>query len=191
MPSTLSLNNKAIFTAFRGFILGLLDVSERHVVRGLGNRVSKPKGGFIAVTPILKAGLATNETVYVPPEDPTGEALPDDGPLFGTKQTKRSIRYDIQIDCYGPDADEWSTIIATMFRDEYGCRMLAPVMQPLHSTDPLQAPLTNAEQQYEQRWMITASVQINPVITTAMEFSDSVGIEVINATEIQEPDEQP
>ena len=182
MAATLSINNKAIFTAFRAFILGLLDVSEHNVVRGLGNRVSTPKEGFIAITPILKAGLATNETTYIQPEE---------GALIGTKEAKKSTRYDIQIDCYGVNADEWSTIITNMFRDEYGCRMLAPLMQPLYSTDPMQMPLTNAEQQYEQRWMITATVQINPVVTTEINFLDSVEINVINATQIPENEEQP
>ena len=82
---------------------------------------------------------------------------------------------DVQIDCYGPASSEWSDILTTLLRDNVGCLALAPACQPLYADDPIRAPLTNAEIQYEDRWIVTARLQYNPVVTTAQDYATALG----------------
>jgi hypothetical protein len=41
-------------------------------------------------------------------------------------------------------------------------------------------PLISGEQNYVQRWTITAELQYNPITTTPMEFFDAQGTTTLN-----------
>jgi len=159
----ISISQDVLFIKLRAFILSLIPDVE--VIQGLGNRVPMALGGFIAITPGDQERLSTNETTY---------------DVNGNREVKRSTKYGIQIDCYGPDSSDWATTIETMFRDPYGCDMLAPECQPLYCDQPRQSALTNGEENYEQRWVLTAMLQFNPTITVPQEYAD-----VLTATLIE------
>lgn len=156
MTATVTPTQTDLFTALRSFIMGLIACE---VVQGLGNGVPMPLGGFIALTAMYRNRLSTNVDNY-----------PDPTPTTGSKTARQAVQVTVQIDCYGPDSGDWSTILSTMLRDEYACLAMAPSVQPLHADDPKSMPLTNGEQQYEQRWTLTALFQVNPVVSTAMQF---------------------
>lgn len=42
--------------------------------------------------------------------------------------------------------------------------------------DPKMMPLIDGEAQYEQRWVITAVLQYNPVVSTPMQFFDAATV---------------
>jgi len=164
MVATVSPTQSAVLTALRSFILGLISCE---VVQGIDNNVSMPKGGFILMAPLFNTRLSTNTHTY---SDPT--------PTTGIRVAAQAKKYTVQLDCYGPDAEEWADILSTMLRDEYGCKALGPAVQPLHADDPKMVPLVNGEQNYEQRWVVTAELQYNPTISIAQQFFDvaEVGI---------------
>lgn len=170
MTAVVSLVQKDIYTALRTFILGLITCE---VVDGLDNGVPMPTGPFIAITALYLNRIETNINSY---SDPT--------PTTGTTNTELHAQYAIQIDVYGPLSSDWASIIVTMFRDEYGCDSLAPNVQPLYADDPKQIPIVDGEENYEQRWMITANLQYNPVIQTPMQFftTATVGIIEVDAS---------
>lgn len=155
-----------LFTALRSFIMGLIACE---VVQGLGNGVPMPRDGFIAMTPINQNRLATNVDTY---SDPT--------PTTGTKNSKQAVQHTVQIDCYGPLSGDWAAILSTMLRDEYACLAMAPNVQPLHADDPRMAPLTDGENQYEQRWILTALFQVNPVVSTPMQFAAALNVGIVD-----------
>ena len=162
MAATVNPTQSAVFTALRSFILGLISCE---VINGIDNNVPMPRGGFIVITALFNTRIATNAHAFA---DPT--------PTTGTTTTTQPTQHTVQVDCYGSDAAEWAAILSTMFRDEYGCLALAPNVQPLYADDPKMIPLITGEQEYLQRWMITAHLQYNATITIAQQFFDQAGV---------------
>lgn len=162
---TVSPSQSVVMTALRSLILSLITCE---VIQGLGNGVPMPLGEFIAMTPLFQNRISTNVDTYA---DPT--------PTTGTKAAQQSVQYTVQIDCYGPDSSDWAAILSTMLRDEYACLSMAPDVQPLSADDPKMMPLIDGEQQYEQRWTVTALLQYNPVTATPMQFFDQANVGIV------------
>ena len=71
-------------------------------------------------------------------------------------------------------------IVSTLLRDTYGCDFLRPhLVQPLYTGDPRQLPLVTGEQQYLQRWMLGATLQFNPTVSTSQQFADIVDVTLV------------
>lgn len=156
-----------VYTALGNFIVAMLGLSVGQVVQGYPNRVPMPVGPFVLMTAMLKKRLRTNVDNYNPTTDPA--------PAPGPVTSEMGQQVDIQLDCYGPLSSDWSDILVTLLRDDTGCEALLPSCQPLYADDPIRAPLTNAEMQYEDRWIITARIQYNPITTTAQEYATALG----------------
>lgn len=166
MTATVTPSLEAIFTVLGGFITGLIGCE---VVRGLQNGVPMPKRPFISMTELFQNRLSTNVSAY---NDPVTQV--------GARSTMQPTQYTIQVDCYGPDSGDWATILTTMFRDPYGCDQLGPDVSPLYADDPRQAPLINGEENYERRWVITAVMQYNPVVSIPQQFAGALEAGIIN-----------
>lgn len=166
MTATAAPSQSVVMTALRSLILSLITCE---VIQGLGNGIPMPLGAFIAITPLFQTRLSTNVDSYT---DPT--------PTTGMKAAQQSVQYTVQIDCYGPDSSDWAAILSTMLRDEYACLSMAPDVQPLSADDPRMAPLIDGEQQYEQRWTITALLQYNPVVSTPMQFFTQANVGLVD-----------
>lgn len=162
-----------VLTALRSFILSLVTCE---VIQGLGNGVPMPIGGFIAVTPLFQSRLSTNQPSFA---DPT--------PTTGTRTATQAMQATFQIDCYGVNSADWSNILSTAWRDDLAVDALAPVASPLYCDDPKMIPLTDGEQQYEQRWTITAALQYNPALTTPMQFFTQAQVSALNSVDAAYP----
>jgi hypothetical protein len=88
----------------------------------------------------------------------------------------RSNSITVQLDVYGPGSTDNAQVIATLFRDQYGCDALGPNVQPLYCDDGRQMPLINGEMQYQDRWTLMATMQANPAISTPAQFTRNVSI---------------
>lgn len=157
-------DHTALFVAVRAFLLTLVPPGVE-VVDGLDNSVPMPVDPFIQVTPSAQARLATNHSVQLVSQE---------------RAVKMPTRYNVIMDCYGPDSSDWATTIVAMWRDPYGCEALAAVGAPLYSTDPTQIPLVNGEENYEQRWTITALLQFNPVVTVPQQSATVLDIDLVS-----------
>ena len=175
MPATIDLTEQAVFVGLRAFVLDVLPLPANQVVKGQQNRVPMPTGpNFVVLTPTGRAQLATTARTYEPTDDPA--------PAVGQRGTQRQTRLDIQIDVYGPTAAENVQIVSTLLRDAYGCDFLrSRKVQPLYCNDPRQLPLVTGEQQYLQRWMLGATLQFNPTVSTSQEFADIVDVTLVEA----------
>lgn len=156
-----------VYTKLGAFVAAMLGLDPGQVVQGYPNRVAMPLGPFVLMTGITKKRLRTNVDNYQSTTDPA--------PAPGPVTAEQGQQITVQLDCYGPQASDWSDILSTLLRDNVGCLALAPVCQPLYADDPIRAPLTNAEMQYEDRWIVSALIQYNPVTTTAQEFATALG----------------
>lgn len=164
-----------VITALGNFIVALFGLKNVQVVRGYPNRVPMPPTvppagypvGFVVMTEMNKKRLRTNIDNFVSTSNPA--------PAPGPVTSEQGQQLDVQIDVYGPNSSEWSDILTTLLRDNIGCLALAPTCQPLYADDPIRGPITDAEEQYEDRWIVTARLQYNPVTTTAQTYATVVG----------------
>lgn len=159
----------ALFIKLRAFLLTVVP-SGTEVVRGINNRVPQPAGNHIVITPLFERRLRTNVTTY-----------DDDGSAGGFKNLEQGTECHVQFDYYGALAADWSAMVSTVFRDEYGVAALAPDCSPLYIDDARQMALVTGEQQYLQRFTSTAVLQYNPVTSVPQQFADEASVTLVNA----------
>ena len=167
MTATVSPTLSDVYAALGNFIVAQLGIAATQVIQGYPNRTAMPLPGFVVMTAMSKRRLRTNVDNFAG----TSQAAPAPGPVTA----EQGQQLDVQIDCYGPASSEWSDILTTLLRDNVGCLALAPACQPLYADDPIRAPLIDAEAQYEDRWIVTARLQTNVVVTTAQDYATVLG----------------
>ncbi len=172
----ISGTKRDVYIALRALIQGVIG-DDVEVIVGLGNRVSMPLNPFVAITAISSVRQATNvdtDTDYYP-------SAP------GVTAAEQSTKLGVQLDFYGPQSNSWATMVSVLFRDEYACEALGQVCQPLYADNPMMMPLTTAEDQYLERWTVTAAIQYNPVTTTAQSFATTIDATAIEVDAIFHP----
>lgn len=92
----------------------------------------------------------------------------------------------VQLDVHGPNGADNAQKISTLFRDDYAVMQFASYgigVAPLHADDPKQLPFLNAEQQYEDRWVVEAHMQANEVVTAPQQYADALAVDLVNVEE--------
>lgn len=171
MPVTITPTDDSVMEALGEFLDSC--VPDGVVVQqGQPNRVAEPGvPDFIIMTPSWSKRLSTNEHSW---------STADDNPT--TIATQHDSQYDVQLDFHGPQGKDLAVIVATLFRDPYACDMLAPAgIAPLDATDGQQMPFINGANQYENRWVMTISLQIKPIVSTPMQFADTLDVTISSA----------
>lgn len=161
MTVTIDITDQAIFTALVSYLAPLLPVGTP-IVQSQDNQVPMPAGGFVLMNNTSMTRIATNIDTY--------------NSTTQTQATLTQTEYCIQLDFVGPDSQSWAMIAAAMFRDEYATSRFPANIQPLFADDPMQIPLIAAENQYEERWKLTATIQYNPTIGTTQQSATAVKI---------------
>ena len=161
---TLDINDQSVFTAMRSFLISFLPANTQ-VIQAQDNRVSMPKGGFVAMNNAGMERLSYNVDKYQ--SNNQGKTV-----LTPTK-------YSLQLDFYGPISQEWALMTMSLFRDEYATEMFPKNIQPLYADTPMQIPLIAGESQYEQRWKLLTIMQYNPILTTTYQSMLEVDIGII------------
>lgn len=169
---TLSFTESDIFASLRTLLLQMLPTGVE-VVRSQTNRVPEPRvGDFVVFTPINRTRLAMNTDTYSDgfPEEP------------GVKYALQPTRIDVQLDVHGPSSGDNVQIITTLFRDDYATTFFdasAIDMQALYTGEPHQMPFINGENQFEDRWVVDVSLQVNQVVEIEQQFADTLVTGVI------------
>jgi hypothetical protein len=92
--------------------------------------------------------------------------------------------FTYQLDIHGPSSAENAQIISTIGRDWWACQFLAPYgIQPLYADDPRQLAFVNAENQYEDRFIVEMCLQGNPTVSVLQQYADQVNVDLINAAQ--------
>lgn len=171
---SISITDEQVFQALWDW-LTLLFPTSVEVIKGDDNRVPPPAllpgQGFIMMQRISSVRLSTNETSYT-----------DDIIIPIEEESEmQTIDYSIQLDTYGTESANQARIISTLFRSDQACRFFEPYnIQPLYMDDPKHMPVVNGENQYEQRWMTTIHLQINPIVSVPTEFMDAASIVLVD-----------
>lgn len=151
---------------------------------------------FGAIEPglaIFGTGIAAGTTVVAQLTGPSGGAgtytvspsqtLSSRILSTGSKLVMQATQFAVQMDVHGPASADNAQVISTLMRDAYAVEQFAgqpSEVVPLYADDPKQGPFVNAEQQYENRWIVEAMLQVNPVVSVPQQFADSVTVEVIS-----------
>lgn len=138
---------------------------DAQIVRGQTNRDAPPPSPYIRLTEILKVDLETPTVMN------NREAA-----QISTLSPKR---IDIQMDFYGAAAGDYSAAVQGIWRTAYTCSQFPANIQPLYLSDARQMPLTTAEQQYETRWTLTASLQYNPTVIVPQDYFTTLKVNIL------------
>jgi hypothetical protein len=180
MTLTVSLDLTAVFTKLRAYMLdpdaGIVPVGTP-VIRGPINRAPQPAVDHVILTPVYRRRLRTNVETDVDPFPAPG----------GTVRIEQGTQLNIQVDFYGAQASSWLDAFSTIWRSEYAVAALAPECAPLYADEGRMVPLTTGEEQYLERWTVTAVLQYNPVTTTPQQFAGTAEVTVINVDERYPP----
>lgn len=158
-----------IMTALRSFLLQTLSAyPTTEVVQGQVNRTPPPASdNYVVMWPLRNVRLATSVDSW------KGIA-----PVSLT--ITKSTRMDIQIDVHGPASNDIAQVISTLWRSLYGVDNIPNfTFAPLYASEPRQIPFINGENQYEMRWVIEASLQITPNVSTPMQFADKLSATIL------------
>lgn len=173
MTLTVTPNFDALMVKLGDFIASILPTvpSAPPVIVLQQNRTSMPPPvpGFVGMTPRVQRRIATNF-----------EHWDANDPDVDSVEYEQSVSVAVQCDFYGAAANDWAVMFSTVMRSEYACRQLAPIAAPLYNDEPTQAALIDGEEEYEQRWIVTAYVQYNPVTSTPEQFATVLEADLIN-----------
>lgn len=184
MALTVTPTFETLYTKLRALVVAVVP-ADTPVVQGLGNRTSMPPAGagFVVMTATLQQRLRTNVDTFVDPPQP-----PEPPFVVGEDRAVVGMKVTVQLDCYGPVAGDWASMLTNVLRSEWGCDQLAPEAAPLYAEDARMAPLVDGERQYEQRWIVGAVLQYNPMTSTPLEFADTLEVDpIINVDEQYTP----
>jgi len=92
----------------------------------------------------------------------------------------------IQLDVHGPASYGNAQRLSTLIRDDY-CSLFFqragyPGISPIDADEPRQIPFINAESQYETRWIVDTSLDVEfTVADIPQEFADTVEVTTVEA----------
>ena len=100
----------------------------------------------------------------------------------GAQTFMQPSEYTIQLDVHGPLSQDNSVTITTLFRDDFAVQFFANQnsgIAPLFADDPRQVPFINAENAYEDRWIVEAHIQVNAAVAASQQFADSLTLDLV------------
>ena len=111
------------------------------------------------------------------------QTIPSETLSAGTISIDQSTEVVIQLDVHGPNSADNAQVISMLIRDDYAVQQFnGSGVSPLYADVPKQVPFNNAEQQYEDRWIIDVHLQIDPSVIIPVEFADSADVNVVSVT---------
>ena len=159
MSMTVDTNYREALKQLGTVLVSLLRVQ---VILGYENRTPMPDGDFIAMSLIRTERQSTNETYC---------------PVDGSRADLLFSAMVVQLDCYGVNAHTLCTNLLMLLRSDL---MSEHGINSLFSSDPLNIPFTDAENQQAQRWTVDAQLQFNTVWTLPQDSALTITIPPIN-----------
>lgn len=173
MSASIDLTEPMIFTALGAFLTDVLPM-DVEVIRGQVNRVPSPNvPDYVVMWPTMRRLLSTARVTAT-------AAGP--GPELDRNHYMTPMELSVQVDVHGPASASNAQMLVTLARTEYATAFFdarAEAVQMLAMEDPRQLAFETGEKQLEDRWVIGALLQANPVTTTVQQFADVVAIGLI------------
>lgn len=169
----------ATFTAsIAGTVMTVADLATGTI--GIGNRVfgtGLASGTTTIVSQI--SGISGGAGTY---RVSLSQTAASQAMAAGSATFTQKVQSTVQLDVHGPNGANNSNVISTLFRDAYAVEQFAESgfdVVPLYADDPRQMPFLNAQQQYEDRWVIEANLQLNEIVTgVSQQFADAITVAI-------------
>ncbi|ENP0422084.1 hypothetical protein EVK84_15890 [Edwardsiella piscicida] len=90
-------------------------------------------------------------------------------------------RADIQVDIYGDSAGDRAVTLETVFASSYAYDLIKAIdarVAPLCSAAAIQAPMIDAEQQWQERYTLTVSLQVHMTASFPEPYFDKAEVSV-------------
>lgn len=133
----------------------------------LGTQISGTPGG-VGTYNVSPSQTLTLETLYA-----------------GLETDFVAVKWTVQLDIHGPNSGNNTRIIDTLFRSEYGVDFFDSATswqcEPLYCSEARQIGFVNGENQWEERYVMDACLQINPIIGVPAQFFDQIEVQTIEA----------
>jgi hypothetical protein len=173
MSYSVTITLDDVYLVLQPLIMTVTGLAENLVIQDAPNRSAMPPAspGFISMQLARQRRLRTNIDTT-----PTGDSP-------ASKLIEQGTELTLQLDCYGATSGDWAQMLSAILRDEAGCVALEPTCDPLYCDDPVWGPLDDSELQYEQRWVVLAKLQYNPVTTVPQQYADTVELEVVSVNQ--------
>lgn len=168
---TPSLTQGQVDAAIRAFLIQILPAGVE-VLIGQDNRVPEPASdNYVIMWDVLRKRLGTTVVTW----DQSVEGDPT------TQSNTEATRLDKQLDFHGADSTDNAQVFATVFRSGYATEFFKNFgFSPNYCSDGNQAPFVNGEQQYEDRWTLTATFDANITVSTPQQFANTVTVVPVN-----------
>ncbi len=157
-----------------------------HGQLGIGSPVFGTNVAAGTVVTALGTGSGGVGTYTVAPSQTvTSETL-----AAGTQSLLQPTEVILQIDVHGDDAWNNAQLVSTTFRDAYAVDFfLAGNAQitPLWCSDPAQRPFLNAEQAWENRFVIELHLEANQTVIVPQQFFTSAIVGVVEVDSAYPP----
>lgn len=169
---TPSLTDVQVFTALRVVLLAIVPEGVE-VLRGEVNRVPEPESpNFVIMSARTRGRLSKGVETWT-------------GPNPAAIDVETSTDLAVQLDVHGPLSADVSAAIVAALQSSWAFDAFAaqtpPVMAPLYVNDPQFLPFVSEMQQTEWRYVIEAHFEAKPVLSTPMQFADTLAAQVVMA----------
>ncbi len=173
-----SVTSDQLFTALGQWLEDRVVPAGVQVVQALENGVPTPATadpaspnlvrpvGWVSMQTVQQLRLATDLSDYLDP-------APDPGSL----ELSASSEWIVQVDFYGPAAEDWAKAAAILFRSSDACTYFQAKVDglaPLYEEDPRQVPLLDGEHQFERRLSLSLHFNYTPVVQVPQDFADTL-----------------
>lgn len=138
------------------------------IIRGQVNRVPMP--GTTPEGPFVKVTESHRKNLDAPSQFQSTDPAKQEATISNSKQL------DVQIDFYGRAAGEWSAAVESAWRSLYGTGQFPDGIKPLYCSDAHQLALVTGEEQYEDRWALTGSLEYNPSVIVPQQSATELAV---------------
>ena len=171
----MALTEADFMAALHGYIVAVTGLDGGVVFRGNQSRMVLPKkGAYCIYTPIIRQRRGTN--VY----DFDAEGLPDD--KNGTDSLTSLVLVDVQVDFYADYAAQNAQMLEIASRSYMGTNYFKAAgvdVRVCTAQNPRNLTGIDASNQYEERWSVTITAEINSALVNSLPWFEDVTFEKI------------
>ena len=168
----MALTEADFMGALHGYISTVTGLNEALIFRGQQSRMVLPKNGAYCIyTPIIRQRRGTNVYRF------DAEGLPDN--KNGVDSLTALVLIDVQVDFYADDAAQNAQALEIASRSYVGTDYFKQRQKPLDvrvvtAQSPRNLTGIDESNQYEQRWSVTITAEINSVWSQKLPWFEDV-----------------
>lgn len=181
----MALTEADFMTALHGYIVAVTELDGDVVFRGNQSRMVLPKSGAYCIyTPIIRQRRGTNLYSF----DAAG--LPDN--KNGVDSITALILIDVQVDFYADGAAQNAQALEIASRSYIGTNYFKQLDTPVNvrvctAENPRNLTGIDASNQYEERWSVTITTEINSAYTELLPWFEDFNFVAIKNVDVYFP----